>query len=271
MKKIMIITLSTVIGTAIILGGLFYLGHDEKKYHRPSESASTTSKKNKSTTKNTTSSNKTSIATSDNILNASGTDYNIRLAGGVGGVFAKPTPMTKIFDQATALDIVASVPTFNHSKLVSVHPEGDNWVVVVSKNGADTTLTLIHYQNTLGLIEVKSGQNTTSYGMTIPDSYYEPFRQSEKDDNAAFTSSIDATQPSLSKMSASQAEELAMTYFDSFKHSITDGFQPQVKSSETQDNGNQFVVHIYDTPRHVIEFYVDKATMKVTSGNLNYQ
>lgn len=268
MKKNIVITLSVIV---IIISGVFYLGHDDTKYDKQREAHSKTSKQNKPATKSATSSSNKSTGTSDNVLNASGTDYNIRLAGGVGGVFAKPTPMTKIFDQATALDIVASVPTFNHSKLVRIYPEGDNWIVVVSVNGTDSTLKLTHYQNTLGLIEVKSGQSTTSYGMTIPDYYYEPFRQSEKDANAAFSSSIDAAQSSVSKMSASQAEDLAMTYFDSFKHSVTDGFQPQVKSSETHDDGSRFIVHIYDTPQHVIEFYVDKATMKVTSGNLNYQ
>lgn len=78
-------------------------------------------------------------------------------------------------------------------------------------------------------------------------------------------------QSSSDAMTATQAETLAMAYFNKFPQNRVDDFQPQVKSSETKDLGSAFSINIYDTPRHVIDFQVDKATSVVTSGNLNYK
>lgn len=176
----------TVASAIVLLAGvLIYLGYghsEQNNKHIDSVRSSSSPKQSRS--------NKTSrsSASSNSILNASGIDYGIRLAGGVGGVFAKPTPMNKIFDRAAALDIVASVPTFNHSQLVSISPKGDDWHVVVLQNGVTSDFDITHYQGILGLIQVTQNGKTTQYGMNIPEVDYAPYKEAEQKANEAFSS-----------------------------------------------------------------------------------
>lgn len=199
-----------------------------------------------------------SSALSNNILNASGTDYGIRLAGGVGGVFAKPTPMNKIFDRAAALDIVASVPTFNHSKLVSISTKGDDWHVVVLQEGLKSDFNITHYQGILGLIQVTQDGKTTQYGMNIPEAYYAPYKESEQKANAAFSSSISTQQNdvdtisleegiALIKKAGAESANNDAEIISSDGNSITIGSEVGAKGYDktTLTPNNDGTVHIY--------------------------
>lgn len=75
---------------------------------------------------------------------------------------------------------------------------------------------------------------------------------------------------SVQKVTQAQAEQNAMSYFNSFEHSLTDGWAPKVDTSATVDNGTQWIVTVFDTPSHMIEFDVDKVTGEVTSPNGSY-
>lgn len=190
--------IGTVVAGALIVGGtLVYIGHEnsttkiEKNANKNSKSYSSSSSENESSLTESIASSATSSSESTELI-ASGTDYNIKKAGGVGGVFAKPTPITKIFDEKTVLDVVASTPNLDHSKLVSVNPDSDSWQVTVTKNGMTYIVTVDHYQGKIGIIQVHSGNSSdyTQYGLTIPENFYAPYRQAEADANQAFSSSI---------------------------------------------------------------------------------
>ncbi|KRK45109.1 hypothetical protein FC66_GL000512 [Dellaglioa algida DSM 15638] len=71
-------------------------------------------------------------------------------------------------------------------------------------------------------------------------------------------------------MTQSKAESDALAYFNSFQNDTND-WTPKVKSSSTSDLGDSFVVAVYDTETHFVEFDVNKSTGKVSSPNLGYQ
>lgn len=127
------------------------------------------------------------------------------------------------------------------------------------------TLNKYHKQNRR-ITELESAQAYTKKKFSKKENSF-----SSKKEVSKKSVSESTEQSTSAEMTASQAETLTMAYFNKFSKSITDGFQPRVKSSETRDLGDAFSVNIYDTPRHVIDFQVDKTTSAVTSGNLNYK
>ncbi|MBZ5949828.1 hypothetical protein [Leuconostoc gasicomitatum] len=255
MKKITVIVGTAASAIVLLAGGSVYYwsGHSNQN-NKNADSVRNISSPKHSTSKMASHSS----AISNNILNASGTDYGIRLAGGVGGVFAKPTPMNKIFDRAAALDIVASVPTFNHSKLVSISRKGDDWHVVVLQDGLTSDFDITHYQGILGLIQLTQSGKTTQYGMNIPESYYAPYKEAEQKANAAFSSSISSQQTdvdtisleegiALIKKAGSEAASNDSEIISSTDHSITIGSEVGAKGYDktTLTPNNDGTVHIY--------------------------
>lgn len=133
-------------------GVLVYIGHDNSNTTLDSEKTSKASD---------ASSTKSAVESSsiDETISASGTDYKITTVNGLGGVFANPVAITKILNEKTALDIIASIPNFNHYKLTSIVNNGDQWNAKINVQDVAYEVTLSHYQGTMGIISLTEGGN----------------------------------------------------------------------------------------------------------------
>ncbi|CAH1857042.1 hypothetical protein [Convivina intestini] len=201
MNKFVVAGISGLLAIAAIGGTVNYMGHNTKststsKEHSSKSSSSQSSAKassaSSSSTANTgsSSSSSTSKSTSSqashsseaNVLNASGTAYDIKPIGGIGGAGAKPTPMTQLMDEHSALDVVASIPGFNHSQLVSATQDGDSWKIAVNQNGVSYNVSLTHFYEKTGIIQVAQDGSAQrdQYSFVIPENLYAPYRQAEK-------------------------------------------------------------------------------------------
>ncbi|MGX7043373.1 hypothetical protein [Leuconostoc holzapfelii] len=237
--KIRYIALS-ILGTAtIVAGGLVYWGSQNQK---PIQAE--TAKQSPSTIKK---------KSDTNVLVASGVDYKIIQPNGLGGVIAPPIPINKIMSKKVALDVVASTPNFNHSKLVHINPDGDNWIIEVNNKGINYTVTLNHYQDKYGTIVVK---DLTSYGFTIPEKYYAPYREKQESINTAFSASLAAGNNGSTNNSDSD-EYYVNAYGHTIKKGETDNTgiaqrdreahaAEQSASNHTVDDGYDYVLNFSD-------------------------
>lgn len=237
--KIRYIALS-ILGTAMIVaGGLVYLGSQNQKPIKAeiAKQSPTTIKKTSNT----------------NVLVASGFDYKIIQPNGLGGVIAPPIPINKIMSKKVALDVVASTPNFNHSKLVHINPDGDNWIIEVNNKGINYTFTLNHFQDKYGTIVIK---DLASYGFTIPEKYYAPYREKQESINAAFSESLAAGDNESTNDTGSD-EYYVNAYGHTIKKGETDNTgiaqrdraahaAEQSTSNRTVDDGYDYVLNFSD-------------------------
>ena len=204
--KIRYIILFFITASLAIGGVLVYIGHDNSNTTLDSEKTSKASD---------VSSTKSAVESSsiDETISASGTDYKITTVNGLGGVFAKPVAITKILNEKTALDIIASIPNFNHYKLTSIVNNGDQWNAKINVQGVAYEVTLSHYQGTMGIISLTEGNNNKKgYGFRIPDSLYDPYRNEDKKIQEDFAKTLSSSTSSANGLTESEAVDLANKY-----------------------------------------------------------
>lgn len=149
------------------------------------------------------------------ILIPSGENYDISSRGSLGGVFAEPTAITKIFNREAIIDVVASTPNMDHGKLVNIVAVGNNWELEVSKNNVQYKVKVSHYQGTIGVIEVSTeGDHRIQYGFAIPESLYAPYRQAEKEANEKFFKRLEESQSKGKELTEAEAVKLANDNID---------------------------------------------------------
>ena len=220
----------TVLGTLFVVGGgLIYLGHDD---NQPKIASSKTvkahSKKSSSTESMSSSSSETDVIT------ASGYDYNIDVASGLGGVVAQLTPVTKIVDEKTILDVIASIPNFNNYKLESITNNGDTWDAKINKDGSEYAISIYHYQDKMCPISItKNGEMYQGYAFIIPEKLYAPYRNADKQLIADFSKKLSSESSSNDDLTEDEAVDLANKYVTGSAGANTEPFKFNTKNGNT--------------------------------------
>ncbi|MEX0381624.1 hypothetical protein AB3K25_00250 [Leuconostoc sp. MS02] len=225
--KYIILTVTSVI--VVAGGGLIYSGHSSQNANVVAKSSSTA--KSYTSTSNSSVMSSSSSSESDTVT-ASGANYQIATANGMGGVLAKLTPITKIIDKQTALDIVASIPNFNNYHLISIEESGDAWKIRSQKDNAVFLVTMSHYTDNLCLISVEDGSKTGSgYSFRIPENLYAPYRDADKKLTEDFTKSLnDNKSENKSDLTDDEAVALANKYVTGSKGANTTPFKSEMKN-----------------------------------------
>lgn len=217
----------TILGTLLVVGGgLIYVGHNDRQAQT---SDSTTSKAHSKT-----SAVKESISSSSSekdVVTASGTDYKIVVATGLGGAFATPpTSITKILDDKTALDVIASIPNLNNYKLDSLNNGDNSWNAKITKDDNEYDISMTHYQDVLGAISVsKNGERYEVYSFNIPENLYAPYRG--LDQNQTTNSSSESS--SNNDLTEDEAVNLANKYVTGSTGANTEPFKFNTKNGDT--------------------------------------
>lgn len=220
----------TILGTLVVVGGgLIYVGHNDRQSQT---SDSTTSKASSKT-----SAVKESISSSSSdkdVITASGYDYNIDVSSGLGGVVAQLTPVTKIVDEKTILDVIASIPNFNNCKLESIINNGDTWDAKINKEGNEYAISIYHYQDKMCPISItKNGEMYQGYAFIIPEKLYAPYRDADKQLIEDFSKKLSSGSSSNNDLTEDEAVNLANKYVTGSTGANTEPFKFNTKNGDT--------------------------------------
>ena len=220
----------TVLGTLLVIGGgLIYLGHDD---NQSTTSTSKTGKLNSQKSASTESVSSSSSVT--NIITASGYNYNIDVASGLGGVVAQLTPVTKIVDEKTILDVIASIPNFNHYTLESITNNGNTWDAKINKDGSEYAISISHYQDKMCPISItKNGEMYQGYAFIIPENLYAPYRDADKQLIEDFAKKLSSASSSNNELTEEEAVNLANKYVTGSAGANTEPFKFNTKNDDT--------------------------------------
>lgn len=226
--KIRYILLTSLVTILVVGGGLVYIGHD---------------KSGKSVTGTTTPKKSHAISSTQNVrdssskvdtITASGTDYQISIANGLGGAFAKPVSLTKIINEKIALDIIASIPNLNNFRLKTIVANNDMWVAKINVQGNEYAIFLSHYTGTRGLISLTDSDNKKNqYVFKIPETLYAPYRSADKESQDAFSQSIAATAKSDNELTENEAVKLANKYVNDSESTNINRFKFKAKNGDS--------------------------------------